>query len=54
MKIDVHHAVFFIPAGGVLIPACGDGNPRVRRWQSPRAAFEIPAGGVFSEALESP
>jgi len=34
------------PAGGVLISACGDGNPRVRRWQSPRAAFEISLRGV--------
>jgi hypothetical protein len=27
----------------MAIPACGDGHPRVRRWQIPRAAFEAPA-----------
>ncbi len=31
--------VYSNAACGVLIPACGVGNPRVRRWQSPRAAF---------------
>ena len=27
------------PRAALAIPACGDGNPRVRRLQSPRAAF---------------
>ncbi len=29
------------PRAAMAIPACGDGNPRVRRLQSPRAAFGI-------------
>ena len=29
-------------AGGDLISACGDGHPRVRRLQSPHAAFYFP------------
>ena len=29
------------PRAALAIPACGDGNPRVRRLQSPRAAFGI-------------
>ena len=28
--------------------ACGDGNFRVRRWQSPRAAFEFPHTAFFN------
>ncbi len=30
---------------------CGDGNPRVRRWQSPRAALGISACGVLKALL---
>ena len=36
------------PCAGAKNAACGDGNPRLRRWQSPRAAFGISAGGVWS------
>ena len=31
---------------GVKNAACGDCNLRVRRWPSPRAAFEIPLQGI--------
>ena len=30
------------PRAALVIPACGVGHPRVRRWRSPRAAFETP------------
>ena len=36
------------PQGGAKNAACGDGNPRLRRWQSPRAALGIAAAGVFN------
>ena len=36
----------------VKIPACGDANLRVRRWQFPRAALGIAARGVFSHRTE--
>ena len=38
----------------VKIPARGVGNPRTRRWQSPHAAFGIPARGVFLHEAEHP
>ena len=51
--VDVH----FRNAEGGLTPrghenaACGDGNFRVRRWSSPRAALAISAGGVLRVAF---
>ena len=35
------------PQKGFENAACGVANPRVRRWAFPRAAFAIPARGVF-------
>ena len=32
--------------GSAKNAACGDGHPRVRRWQFPRAAFETPPAGM--------
>ena len=31
--------------------ACGDDNPRVRRWSFPRAALVISAGGVWKPRM---
>jgi hypothetical protein len=36
-----------MPSAGLPNAACGDGNPRVRRWQSPAAALGIAAAGVW-------
>jgi len=31
---------------GLKNAACGDGKFRVRRWQSPQAAFQFPSAGI--------
>jgi len=36
------------PRAAFAIPACGVGNPRVRRLEFPRAAFGISACGVWN------
>ena len=42
----VEVAAFSHATCGVKNAACGDANPRTRKLQSPRAAFEIPPWGV--------
>ena len=41
-----HATCGVMPRVALKNAACGDANPRTRKLQSPRAAFEIPPWGV--------
>ncbi|MBQ6192675.1 MAG: hypothetical protein IJK51_10315 [Bacteroidaceae bacterium] len=45
-KIKESGSTLGSPQEGIENAACGDGNPRLRRWSSPRAAIGNSAGGV--------
>ena len=45
---------FQTPAAAMAIPGCGDGNPRLRRWASPQAAFGTPPQAMENPATKNP